>query len=492
MKIIILGAGQVGGTLAEHLASEANDITVVDTDAERLRNLGDRLDIRTVQGRASFPAVLRQAGADDADMLVAVTNSDETNMVACQVAHTLFNTPTKIARVREGAYLNRAGLFDNDAIPVDVLISPEQVVTHYIKRLIEIPGALQVIDFAEGKAQLVAVKAYYGGPLVGQQLRQLREHMPNVETRVAAIFRRDRPILPQGDTVIEADDEVFFIAAKANIRAVMSEMRRLDETYKRIVIAGGGQIGERLAEAIESRYQVKIIEMSPARCRHLSDTLDSTVVLQGSASDRDLLMEENIADADIFLALTNDDEANIMSSLLAKRLGAKKVMTIINNPAYVDLIQGGDIDIAISPQLATIGTLLTHVRRGDIVSVHSLRRGAAEAIEAIAHGDSKSSKVIGKAIRDIGLPPGTTIGAIIRDEEVLIAHDDTVIATGDHVILFLVDKKTYPRCGETVPRGVELFLINTLSGACRRHRGQASPTGDHDAAMGAGSPAMRY
>jgi len=363
MKIIILGAGQVGGTLAEHLASEANDITVVDTDAERLRNLGDRLDIRTVQGRASFPTVLRQAGTDDADMLVAVTNSDETNMVACQVAHTLFHTPTKIARVREAAYLTRAGLFDNDAIPVDVLISPEQVVTHYIKRLIEIPGALQVIDFAEGKAQLVAVKAYYGGPLVGQQLRQLREHMPNVETRVAAIFRRDRPILPQGDTVIEADDEVFFIAAKANIRAVMSEMRRLDETYKRIVIAGGGQIGERLAEAIESRYQVKIIEMSPARCRHLSDTLDSTVVLQGSASDRDLLVEENIADADIFLALTNDDEANIMSSLLAKRLGAKKVMTIINNPAYVDLIQGGDIDIAISPQLATIGTLLAHVRQ---------------------------------------------------------------------------------------------------------------------------------
>ena len=442
MKIIILGAGQVGGTLAEHLASEANDITVVDTDGERLRDLGDRLDIRTVQGRASLPNVLRQAGADDADMLVAVTNSDETNMVACQVAHTLFHTPTKIARVREAAYLTRGEeLFDNDAIPVDVLISPEQVVTNYIKRLIEHPGALQVIDFAEGKAQLVAVKAYYGGPLIGQQLRQLREHMPNVDTRVAAIFRRDRPITPRGDTVIEADDEVFFIAAKANIRAVMSEMRRLDESYKRIVIAGGGQIGERLAEAIESRYQVKIIEMNPARCRYLSDTLDSTVVLQGSASDRDLMLEENIADADVFLALTNDDEANIMSSLLAKRLGAKKVMTIINNPAYVDLIQGGEIDIAISPQLATIGTLLAHVRRGDIVSVHSLRRGAAEAIEAVAHGDAKSSKVVGKAIADINLPPGTTIGAIIRAEEVMIAHDNTLIESGDHVILFVVDKK---------------------------------------------------
>ncbi|MBD8684898.1 Trk system potassium transporter TrkA [Pseudomonas sp. CFBP 13719] len=441
MKIIILGAGQVGGTLAEHLAGEANDITVVDTDAERLRNLGDRLDIRTVQGRGSYPTVLRQAGADDADMLVAVTNSDETNMVACQVAYTLFHTPTKIARVRESAYLTRSGLFNNDAIPVDVLISPEQVVTNYIKRLIEYPGALQVIDFAGGKAQLVAVKAYYGGPLVGQQLRQIRQHMPKVDTRVAAIFRRDRPILPRGDTVIEADDEVFFIAAREDIRAVMSELRRVDQSNKRVVIAGGGQIGERLAEAIESRYQVKIIEMNPARCRYLSDTLDSTVVLQGSASDRDLMLEENIAQADIFLALTNDDEANIMSSLLAKRLGARKVMTIINNPAYVDLVQGGEIDIALSPQLATIGTLLAHVRRGDIVSVHSLRRGAAEAIEAIAHGDARSSKVIGKPIETIDLPPGTTIGAIIRDDQVIIAHSDTVIEAGDHVILFVVDKK---------------------------------------------------
>ncbi|MDB6142379.1 MAG: TrkA protein [Pseudomonas sp.] len=441
MKIIILGAGQVGGTLAEHLASEANDITVVDTDADRLRDLGDRLDIRTVQGKGSFPTVLRQAGADDADMLVAVTNSDETNMLACQIAYTLFKTPTKIARVREAAYLTRPELFDNDHVPVDVLISPEQVVTHYIKRLIEYPGALQVIDFGGGKAQLVAVKAYYGGPLVGQQLRQLREHMPNVDTRVAAIFRRDRPILPQGDTVIQVDDEVFFIAAKAHIRQVMGEMRQLDESYKRIMIAGGGNIGERLAEAIESRYQVKIIDINPARCRYLSETLNNSVVLLGSASDRDLLLEENIADVDLFLALTNDDEANIMSSLLAKRLGARKVMTIINNPAYVDLVQGGEIDIAVSPQLATIGTLLTHVRRGDIVSVHSLRRGAAEAIEAVAHGDSKSSKVIGRAIRDIQLPPGSTIGAIIRDEEVLIAHDNTMIQSGDHVILFLVDKK---------------------------------------------------
>ncbi|WP_339843266.1 Trk system potassium transporter TrkA [uncultured Halopseudomonas sp.] len=441
MKIIILGAGQVGSSLAAELASEANDITVIDTDGPRLRELGDRLDIRTVVGRGSFPTVLRQAGADDADMLIAVTSSDETNMIACQVAYTLFRTPTKIARIRESAYLTRGGLFHNESIPIDVLISPEQAVTTYVKRLIEHPGALQVLDFADGKVQLVAVRAYYGGPLVGQELRFLRQHMPGVDTRVAAIFRKDRPIIPRGDTIIEADDEVFFLAATHDIRAVMSELRRLEKNYKRVLIAGGGNIGERLAEAIENRYQVRIIEKSKPRADYLSQNLDKTIVLHGSASDRELLLEENIKDVDIFCALTNDDEANIMSSMLAKRLGARKVMALINNPAYVDLVQGGEIDIAISPSQATIGTLLTHVRRGDIVNVYSLRRGAAEAIEAVAHGDSRSSKVVGRMIGEIDLPPGTTIGAVVRGEEVLIAHDNTLIESEDHVILFVIDKK---------------------------------------------------
>lgn len=441
MKIIILGAGQVGGSLAAELASEANDITVVDTDSPRLRELSDRLDIRTVIGRGSFPTILRQAGADDADMLIAVTSSDETNMIACQVAYTLFRTPTKIARIRESAYLTRGGLFHNEAVPIDVLISPEQAVTTYVKRLIENPGALQVLDFAEGKVQLVAVRAYYGGPLVGQELRFLRQHMPGVDTRVAAIFRKNRPIIPKGDTIIEADDEVFFIAATGDIRAVMSELRRLEKNYKRVLIAGGGNIGERLAEAIENRYNVRIIEKNKTRADYLSQNLDKTIVLHGSASDKELLIEENIEDVDIFCALTNDDEANIMSSMLAKRLGARKVMALINNPAYVDLVQGGEIDIAISPSQATIGTLLTHVRRGDIVNVYSLRRGAAEAIEAVAHGDSRSSKVVGRKIGEINLPPGTTIGAIVRGEEVLIAHDSTLIESEDHVILFVIDKK---------------------------------------------------
>lgn len=446
MKIIILGAGQVGGTLAENLASEANDITIVDTDTARLRELQDRLDIRTVEGKASYPTVLDQSGAQDADMLIAVTNSDEVNMVACQLSQTLFNTPTKIARVREHDYLKKNhSIFGSKGIPVDVLISPEQLVTRHIKRLIQHPGALQVLDFADGKAQLVAVKAYYGGPLVGREISFLRAHMPSIDTRVAAIFRRGSPIIPKGDTVIEADDEVFFIAAKRDIRAVMSELRRLDRPYKRIMIAGGGNIGARLAESIEDSFQVKIIERGMQRCNHLARNLNNTIVLHGSASDRDLLLEENIEDTDVFCALTNDDEANIMASMLAKRLGARTVMTLINNPAYVDLVQGGAIDIAISPQQTTIGALLTHVRRGDVAAVHSLRRGAAEALEAVAHGDKRSSKVVGRTIEEINLPPGTTIGAIVRDEEVLIAHDDVMVENGDHVILFLVDKK---RIGE--------------------------------------------
>ena len=440
MKIIILGAGQVGTSVADNLASEANDITVVDTDVQKLEDLQDRLDLRTVTGHASHPEVLARAGAEDADMIIAVTNSDETNMIACQVAYTLFHTPTKIARVRSAEYLSQAELFTQEALPIDVLISPEQLVKNYIERLIEHPGALQVLDFAQGRVSLVAVKAYYGGPLVGHELRDLRKHMPTVESRVAAIFRRGRAIIPEGTTVIEADDEVFFVAAKKDIRAVMGELRKLDRPCKRVMLAGGGNIGFRLAKSLESRYQVKIIEHNLATSKKLSEELNRTIVLHGDAADEELLTEENIESCDVFCALTNDDEANILSAMLAKRMGAKKVMALINRAAYVDLVQSGIIDIAISPQQATIGSLLAHIRRGDVAVVHSLRRGAAEAIEAIAHGDRKTSKVVGRMVDEISLPPGTTIGAIVRGDEVIIAHHDSVIEEDDHVIMFLVDK----------------------------------------------------
>jgi trk system potassium uptake protein TrkA len=440
MKIIILGAGQVGGTLAEHLAIEQNDITVVDTNGDKLRALQDRFDLQTITGMASHPNTLLRAGAEDADMLIAVTNSDEINMMACQVAHTLFSTPTKISRVRSPNYLVHPELFTSDHVPIDVLIGPEQLVTKSITDLLAYPGALQVLDFADGLAQLVAVKAYYGGPMVGQELQEIRKHMPHVDTRVAAIFRRDHPIIPVGTTVVEAGDEVFFIAAKQHIRAVMGELRRLDKPYKRIMIAGGGNIGSRLAEAIDSIYQVKVIEQSYSRCRELSESLKHAIVLNGSASDTELLAAESIEKIDVFCALTNNDEVNIMIAMLAKRMGARKVITLITNPAYADLLQGDEIDIALSPQQITIGSLLTHVRRGDISNVHSLRRGAAEAIEVIAHGDPQSSKVVGRRLDEIDLPDGVTLGAIVRGKEVIIAHRDVVVETDDHVILFLVDK----------------------------------------------------
>lgn len=446
MKIIVLGAGQVGTSVAENLVTENNDITVVDIDANRLQELQDRLDIRTVAGSASHPDTLRQAGADDADMILAVTNSDEANMTACQVAYTLFHTPTKIARIRAAEYLSHPEIFAQDAIPVDVIISPEEIVAGYIERLIEFPSALQVLDFAGGLVELVAIKAYYGGPMVGHELSELTGHLRGIDSRVAAIYRGDRPILPEGSTVIEADDEVFFIAAKQHIGAVMRELRKLDQPVKRVMLAGGGNIGRRLAAALEERnYLTKLIEADAARARRVAAELNKTIVLLGNAADEELLQKEGIEDTDTFCAVTNDDEANILSAMLAKRLGARKVMSLIKSPAYVDLVQSGaNIDIAISPQQATIGSLLAHVRRGDVVAVHSLRRGAAEAIEAVAHGDASSSRVVGRAIQDIKLPPGTTIGALVRDKNVIICHHDTVIHSNDHVIMFLVDKRYIP------------------------------------------------
>ncbi|MDX2314703.1 MAG: Trk system potassium transporter TrkA [Gammaproteobacteria bacterium] len=441
MKIIILGASQVGMSVAEVLASEANDITVVDRHPEQLRILQDHLDIRTVLGQASHPDVLQKAGAEDADLILAVTNSDETNMIACQVAYTLFHTPTKIARVRAVEYLNHPALFCQEALPIDVLISPEQLVTDSIQRLIETPGALQVLDFADGRVRLVAVKAFYGGPLVGHALREMSQRMPGIDTRVAAVFRHGRPIVPEGDTVIEADDEVFFIAASEHIHAVMGELRKLDKPVRRVILAGGGNIGRRLAKGLESNYNVKIIEHSMDGARALSEALDNTIVLQGDAADEDLLREENIDTTDVFCAVTNDDQINILSAMLAKRMGARKVMSLINRSAYVDLVQSGIIDIAISPQQTTISSLLAHVRRGDVVVAHSLRRGAAEAIEAVAHGDSRTSKVVGRTVEQIKLPPGTTIDAVVRGDKVIIAHHDTRIEANDHVILFLIDKK---------------------------------------------------
>ena len=442
MKIIILGAGQVGTTLAESLVSEDNDITLIDNNEARLEHLQDKHDLRVLNGSASSPRVLREAGAPDADLLVAVTSSDETNMISCQIAYTLFNTPTKIARIRDAEYWREKDkLFQPHMIPIDHIISPEQLVTAEITRLIDYPGALQVAHLADENISIVVVKAYYGGPLVGYALSALKDHMPHIDCRILSILRRDKVIRPQGSTIVEAGDEVTFICATIHIKAVMSELQRLEKPYKRVMIVGGGNIAVGVAKKLENTCTVKLIERNAERATLLAEKLSKTLVFHGDPSDQSLLFEEHIENVVAFLCLTSDDEANIMSALLAKRLGAKKAMVLIQRMAYINLVQGGTIDIAVSPQQATISALLGHVRKGDIANALSLRHGIAEALEIIVHGDETTSQVIGRKIRERKLPNGAVIGAILRQSAVIIARKNIMIESGDHVIVYLSDKK---------------------------------------------------
>jgi len=470
MKIIILGAGRVGSSVAESLVSEANDITLIDSDGARVAELQSRFDLRGLVGNATFPSILREGGAADADMLIAVTSSDETNLVTCKIAADLFNVPTRIARVRNVELQKHPQLTGEQGFRATHIIWPEQSVTDYILKLIEFPEALQVLEFAGGKVVLMAVRAFAGGPMVSHPIQDLRRHIPNVDTRIVAIFRKDRAIQCEGTTMVEAGDEVFFLAAAENIRAVMSELRRMDKPVKRILLAGGGNIGLRLARALDTGeginwadgFNVKIIEFNKRRCEFLAGELSSNVlVLNGDATDEDLLLDEGVAEADLFIALTNDDENNIMSSLLAKRLGARRTIALINRKSYGELMQGGQIDIAISPSHATLSELLKHVRHGDVAAAHSLRRGAAEALEIIAHGDARSSRVVGRSIEKIELPKGATIGAIVRGQgdlaQVLIAHHNTVIEPEDHLIVFVANKRMIPRIEKLIQVSAGFF-----------------------------------
>ena len=447
MKIIILGAGQVGSSIAEILSRENNDITLVDKQqAPAGEPPGSHGYPHPGRGGVVAGGADPGRGAEDVDLLLAVTHSDEVNMVACQVAHTLFKTPTKMARVRSpGLPAPRAPCLVITRFPVDSIISPEQIVTNQIKRLIEYPGALQVIDFAGGKVHMVALRAYYGGALVGHQLRELKDHLPTVNSRVAAIYRQDHAIIPTGRTTIEPDDEVFFIATQEDIRKVMMELRSIEETGRKVILAGAGNIGFQLAHSLEkSGYQVKLIERNAERARLVSEKLGSSVVLHGDAADEELLRQENIDNMELFCSLTNADEANILSAMLAKRLGARRAMAIVNRPAYVDLIESSVLDIAISPRVSTVSALLSRVRRGDVVAAYSLRRGVAEAIEAVAHGDPKHSKLVGRRLTEIRLPEGATIGAILREDKLIPLDDDVIVEEFDHIIIFVIDKRQIP------------------------------------------------
>ena len=446
MKIIILGAGRVGESVAESLVSEQNDITVIDQDPARLRLLEERLDLRGVVGNGIQPSVLQEAGARDADMVIACAAADEANLVVCKVAHDVFNVPTTIARLRSPEFVEGDELLGKNGFAVDNVICPEESVTRYIHQLISYPEALQVLEFADGRASLIAVRATLGSALVHHTIGDFRERFPQAEMRVVALYRQDTEIETSPQTRILPGDEVFVLADAQKIRMVLGAMHSADKPVQRLMIAGGGKVGLRLARSLVGQCQVKLIERDKRRCEYLASQLPSNMlILNGDGADEDLLLEENVGDMDLFLALTSDDEDNIMSAMLAKRLGARRVLSLINRRAYADMMQGSTIDIAISPSQAVIGELLTHLRRGDVVAVHSLRRGAAEALEGVARGDAKTSKLVGRRVEDIRLPKGARIGAIVRgegrDSQVLMPHHDTLIETDDHIIIFIPNKR---------------------------------------------------
>lgn len=446
MKIIILGAGRVGSSVAENLVSEQNDITVIDIDAAPLNQLQERLDLRVVVGSGTHPSVLASAGAADADMFIACATSDEVNLVACRIARQVFNVPQRIARIRSNEFVDQPDLIGPDGFGIDHLISPERAVTTYLLRLIEFPEALQVVDFAGGKAILVLGKLGPGSPMRNLRVDELAA-TNGANARLLAIYRDDRPIEAEPKTRLQDNDEVLFLVERQQAHRAMRALQRSERAARRIMVAGGGNIGARLArELADQGYAVKLIEHQASRCEQLATTLPSKVlVLHGDATDEILLEDENVDSADVFLAITNDDENNIMAALLAKRMGARRVMSLISRRSYGELMEGSRIDVAVAPDQTTIGELLRYVRRGDVVAVHRLRRGAVEALEAVAHGDADTSRVVGRRISDVPLPEGASIGALVRGNDILMPDTDPMIESEDHVIVLVTRRRLIPQ-----------------------------------------------
>ena len=444
MRILILGAGATGASVAEALAGEENDIVVIDFRADLLEALKERFDIATVTGNAAHPSVLEQAGISTMDMVIAVTDRDETNMLACLIINALYSKPKTIARVRAIDYLKHPRLFSPQGIPVDIVISPEQIVMNSIRNLIEFPGVLQVSEFANGLVRLFSVKVIANGDLTGKKIKTLKDRLVNGKTRVVAIFRQGEPLCVNGEATIETDDEVFFVAPRKEVRRVLEELGKLEAPIKRIIIAGGGHVGKRLAMALEDKHQVKIIEREASRAKKIANDLGNSVVLLGDCTDEKLLLDESIEDTDLFCAITDNDGVNIISATLAKSLGARKTICLLNHHSYLKLLTGTNIDAVVLPNQETLGSILKHVRKGDVAEVSSLCGGTAEAIEAIAHHNGREDSVVGKRVDSIKFPPGIVIGALIRNHEVIALHHDTVFKEDDHVIMFAMNKKLIP------------------------------------------------
>ncbi|MGZ5052151.1 MAG: Trk system potassium transporter TrkA [Methylobacter sp.] len=441
MKILILGAGVTGSSVAGALASEENDIVVVDFRTELLDALKERYDIATVAGNAAHPKVLEQAGAQTADIIIAVTDSDETNMLACVIINALYSRPKTIARVRAVDYLNNPQLFGPNGIPVDIVISPEQIVMEAIRNLIEFPGVQHVSGFADGLVRLFSVKVVADGSLTGKKIRMLKDRLVGGKIRVVAIFRQGIPMAISGESVIETGDEVFFVAPREEVRGVLEELNKLEAPLKKIIIAGGGHVGKRLALALEKDHHVKIIEKDTRRAHKIANDLNNTVVLLADCADETLLLDESIDSTDLFCAITENDGVNIVSASLAKSLGARKAICLLNHVSYSKLLPGTGIDVAVLPNQETLGSILKHVRRGDVAQVSSLCGGTAEAIEAIAHQSGDLNSVVGRRVDEISFPAGIVMGALIRNKQVIAIHSDTVFEDGDHVVMFVMDKK---------------------------------------------------
>jgi trk system potassium uptake protein TrkA len=438
MKVVICGAGQVGSSIARYLAGEANDVTVIDQKPELVHKIADKLDVRGVVGFASHPDVLEEAGAADAEMLVAVTYADEVNMIACEVAHALFNVPTKIARVRHQSYLKPiwANLFSRDNLPIDVIISPEIEVARFILRRLELPGAFHTLEFADGKVRVAGVHCDADCPLIHTPLRQLTELFPELALTVIGIFRGEQAIVPTGDDRMLPGDNVYFACDSRHLTRALVAFGHEEVRARRVLIAGGGNIGRYLAEQIEAKHPdmtLKIIELDQARARSTAEVLKHGMVLQGDVLDTEILEEANIKATETFIAVTNDDEVNIIGSLLAKRSGGQRTVALVNKATYSPLVTTLGIDTVVSPRAITVSTILQHVRRGRIRAAYSLGDGFGEVIE----GDAlETSGLVGTPIRDIRLPDGIALGALVRGDSVIMPRGGTVIEAGDRVVLF--------------------------------------------------------
>jgi trk system potassium uptake protein TrkA len=439
MKILIVGAGRVGTSVAENLVSEHNDITVIDPDPSRLSDLQERFDLRGVVGDGSQVSAMQRAGAEDADMIIACAATDAINLVACKIARQVFNVPRRVARIRSSEIPAMPELLGEDGFCVDALISPESSVTDYLTKLVEFPEALQVVDMARGKISVITMRVSLDGFMANHPLKDLRVMNPDVNAKVVDIVRLGKTVTISPETILRPGDELLLIADAGHAHQAVRQMSRSKEQVRRVMIAGGGNIGARLARNLANEgYNVRIIEQDIDRCEELATTLpDNVLVLHGNGTDESLLERESIEDMDTWMALTSDDEDNIMSSLMAKRMGAQRVIALINRQAYGELMQGSHIDIAISPSQATMSELLRYVRRGDIVAAHRLRGGLSEVLELVAHGDKKSSKVIGKSISSLELPKGASIGAVVREQEIIVSDPHVVIEPEDHVIVFV-------------------------------------------------------